>query len=90
MSPVEVVQTIPSAGVDVVGLDLKRTVVVLRSVIGRSDVLARSGTASPWDDQSPDREVFKGLSRDRVLRRRVTAPHGSQACDFRHGRTCPY
>jgi hypothetical protein len=31
------------------------------------------------DDQSLDRELFKGLSRDRVLRRRVTAPRGSQA-----------
>ena len=30
-----------------------------------------------WDDQSPDRELFKGLSRDRVLRRRVTGPRGS-------------
>jgi hypothetical protein len=28
-----------------------------------------------WDDQSPDR----GLSRDRVLRRRATGPRGSQA-----------
>ena len=38
MSPVEVVQTIPSAGVGVVGLDLKRTVVVLRSVIDDQEV----------------------------------------------------
>ena len=28
--------------------------------------------------QSPDRELFKGLSRDRMLRRRVTGPRGSQ------------
>jgi len=28
--------------------------------------------------QSPDRELFKGLARDRVLRRRVTGPRGSQ------------
>jgi len=32
MSPFEVVQAIQSAGVGVVGLDLRRTVVVLRSV----------------------------------------------------------
>ena len=32
MSPFEVVHTIQSAGVGVVGLDLRRTVVVLRSV----------------------------------------------------------
>ena len=38
MSPVEVVQTISSAGVGVVGLDLKRTVVVLRSVIDDQEV----------------------------------------------------
>jgi hypothetical protein len=38
MSPVEVVQTIQSAGVGVVGLDLKRTVVVLRSVIDDQEV----------------------------------------------------
>ena len=35
-----------------------------------------------WDDQSPDRELFKGLSHDRVLRRRVTGPRGSQARMF--------
>jgi hypothetical protein len=38
MSPVEVVQTIPSAGVGVVGLDLKRTVIVLQSVIDDQEV----------------------------------------------------
>ena len=32
-----------------------------------------------WDDQSPDRDMFKGISRDRVLCRRVTGPRGSQA-----------
>ena len=32
-----------------------------------------------WDDQSPDRELVKGLSRDCVLRRRVTGPRESHA-----------
>ena len=32
-----------------------------------------------WDDLSPDRDLFKGLSCDRVLRRRVPGPRWSQA-----------
>jgi hypothetical protein len=40
MSPFEVVQAIQSAAVDVVGLDLRRTVVVLRSVdVGETAVI---------------------------------------------------
>jgi hypothetical protein len=35
-----------------------------------------------WDDQSPDRELFKGLSCDRVLRRRVTAHVGVRPRTF--------
>ena len=43
MSPFELVQAIQSAGVGVVGLDLRRTVVVLRSVddqdVGKTAVI---------------------------------------------------
>ena len=126
MSPFEVVQAIQSAGVGVVGLDSRRTVVVLRSVddqdVGETVVILfqcvsqrienfggshegkekrhpvtsatvarvrihdeRAGPPSSpiqtyrhsWISIAPGggrRELFKGLSRDRVLRRRVTDP----------------
>jgi hypothetical protein len=133
MSPFEVVQAIQSAGVGVVGLDSRRTVVVLRSVddqdVGETVVILfrcvsqrienfggshegkekrhpvtsatvarvrihdeRAGPPSSpiqtyrqsWISTAPGsataagrRELFKGLSCDRVLRRRVTDPRES-------------
>jgi hypothetical protein len=46
---------------------------------GRRRASTQEKKSGDWDDQSSDRELFKGLSRDRVLRRRVTSPRGSQA-----------
>ena len=129
MSPFEVVQAIQSAGVGVVRLDSRRTVVVLRSVddqdVGETAVIRfrcvsqriekvcgsherkvkrhpvtsatvarvrihdeRAGPPSSpiqtyrqsWISAGGGRrELFKGLSRDRVLRRRVTDPRENQA-----------
>jgi hypothetical protein len=39
-------------------------------------VVGGGGGGTAGYDQSPDRELFKGLSRDRVLRRRVTWESG--------------
>ena len=46
---------------------------------GRWRAPTQEKKSGDWDDQSSDRELFKGLSRDRVLRRWVTGPRGSQA-----------
>ena len=46
---------------------------------GRWRASTQEKKSGDWDDQSSDRELFKGLSRDRVLRRRVTGQRGSQA-----------
>ena len=46
---------------------------------GRWRASTQEKKSGDWDDQSPDRELFKGLFDDRVLRRRVTGPRGSQA-----------
>ena len=78
MSPFEVVQAIQSAGVGVVGLDLRRTVVVLRSVehqdIGET-VVIRFRCVSP-----PNRNIR------RVPRVETETPPS----DFLRGRTYPY
>jgi hypothetical protein len=46
---------------------------------GRWRAFTQEKKGGDWDDQSLDRELFKGLSHDRVLCRRVTDPSGSPA-----------
>ena len=77
MSPFEVVQAIQSAGVGVVGLDLRRTVVILRSV---DDQDLDETAVIRFRCVSQRIEKFGGSHEGKVKRH----------SDFRHGRTCPY
>jgi hypothetical protein len=78
MSPFEVVQAIQSAGVGVVGLDLRRTVVVLRSVehqdIGETVVIRFRCVSQP----------------NRNIRRVPRGETETPPSDFLRGRTYPY
>jgi hypothetical protein len=65
MSPFEVAQAIQSAGVGVVGLDLRRTVVVLRSV-GETAVIRFRCVSQPI-------EQFGGPHEGKVKRYPVTS-----------------
>jgi hypothetical protein len=67
MSPFEVVQAIQSAGVDVVGLELRRTVVVLRFVDVGETVVIRFRCVSRRIDK------FGGSHEGKVKRRPVTS-----------------
>jgi hypothetical protein len=78
MSPFDVVQAIQSAGVSVVGFDLKRTVVVLRSVDNQD---AGETAVIRFRCVSQRIEKFGGVPRGES----ETPPR-----DFRHGLTCPY
>jgi hypothetical protein len=76
MSMFEVVQAIQSAGVGVVGLDSRRTVVVLRSVDDQDD-----GENYTFPVRFPA---------NRKIRRIPRGGSETPPSDFRRGRTCPY
>ena len=77
MSPFEVVHVMQSAGVGVVGLDSRRTVVILQSV----------------DDQDVGETAvirFRCVSPNQKIRRVPREESETPPSDFRHRRTCPY